>query len=243
MKKTVSIWAIVVITAGLSIGIGCRGTSVDTAPPRAIEGVLDLTDWDFDEDGPIDLSVKYEFRWQHHSIPTAPPGPDRSDIDGFIEVPGSWNGHEVAGKKLPGLGHATYRLTVLLKDTLPLAFKFLDMGTAYTVIANGDEILSVGKAGSIPQTTVPRYFPQVVEFVPGLNRIDLVYQVSNFHHRSGGTWEVVRLGTREQIHRIRDNRLAGDLILFGSILIMGLYHIGLFAFRRKDASLIYFALF
>ena len=35
-------------------------------PPKAIKGVLDLTDWDFKRDGPVDLSGEYAFYWKQY---------------------------------------------------------------------------------------------------------------------------------------------------------------------------------
>ncbi|NIS15362.1 adenylate/guanylate cyclase domain-containing protein, partial [Candidatus Saccharibacteria bacterium] len=38
-------------------------------------------------------------------------------------------------------------------------------------------------------------------------------------------------------------RLSLDLFLFGSILIIAMYHLGLFLFRRRDRSPLYFSIF
>ena len=67
--------------------------------------------------------------------------------------------------------------------------------------------------------------------------------MSNFHHKRGGAWEVILLGTIEQMYNAREKRIVLDLILFGTILMMGLYHLELFMVRKKDASAIYFGLF
>lgn len=212
--------------------------------PNAIEGIMDLRDWDFAKDGPVDLSGEYEFYWQQHFLPEDFTKFDLPKKSGFIKVPRSWNGYELNGKKLSGTGYATYRLTVLLKDNLQaLALKFLDMGTAYTVFANGEKILSVGKIGTTQETTVPRYFPQVVDIPANFNQIEFIFLISNFHHKKGGPWEVIRIGTKEQVNKLRERRLAFDLILFGGILIMGLYHIVLFGLSKNDRSFIYFGLF
>ncbi len=161
-----------------------------------------------------------------------------------MPVPAAWNGHELNGMKLPGIGYATYRLTVLLKDSIAgeLALKFFDMGTAYAVFVNGKKILSVGQVGLTPEATVPGYLPQIVDFALNANRLEFIYQVSNFHHHRGGAWELLYLGTDEQLNKIRERRLALDLILFGSILIMGLYHLTLFLLRKNDVSLCFFGL-
>ncbi|NOQ20909.1 MAG: PAS domain S-box protein [Desulfobacterales bacterium] len=213
-------------------------------PPKAIKGVLDLTDWDFRRDGRVDLSGEYAFYWKQHLNPSDFSKPILPQKTGFIRVPGYWNGYEVNGETLHGYGYATYRLKILLnaqKETL--AFKFLTMGTAYTFFLNGQKISSVGTAGNDRETTHPRYFPQVVEFKPETNQMDVIFQVSNFHHRRGGLWEVIHLGEEKEIQKIREERLCFNLILFGSIFIMALYHLCLFALRKTDRSFLYFGVF
>ncbi|MCI0692964.1 PAS domain-containing protein [candidate division KSB1 bacterium] len=233
------------VAAGLAVFIGCGQSLQSKSQPLASKGVLDLSNWDFKQDGPVDLSGEYEFYWQQLLTPASFSPTQLPEKSGFIKVPGYWTGYQLNGTKLPGTGYATYRLTVLLKDSIAakLAFKFLDMGTACTVFANGERILSMGTAGSTRETTVPRYFPQVVDFAPNARRIELIFQVSNFHHTRGGAWEAIRLGTKEQINKIRERRLALDLILFGSILIMGLYHLTLFRLRKNEWSLFFFGVF
>jgi len=213
-------------------------------PPKAIKGVLDLTDWDFRRDGRVDLSGEYAFYWKQHLNPSDFSKPILPQKTGFIRVPGYWNGYEVNGETLHGYGYATYRLKILLnaqKETL--AFKFLTMGTAYTFFLNGQKISSAGTAGNDRETTHPRYFPQVVEFKPETNQMDVIFQVSNFHHRRGGLWEVIHLGEEKEIQKIREERLCFALILFGSIFIMALYHLCLFALRKTDRSFLYFGVF
>ena len=224
---------------------GCSQITHHQNQPNATKGVLDLSNWDFEKDGPVNLSGEYEFYWQQHVRPESFSLSQPPKRSGFIEVPGVWNGYELNGTKLSGAGYATYRLTILLKDSLSpkLAVKFLDMGTAYTVFANGKKILAVGVAGTTPETTIPEYFPQIVDFIPDSNRLELIYQVANFHHKRGGAWELIRLGTAEQLDKIRERRLALDLILFGSILIVGLYHLTLFGLRKNALFQFLFALF
>ena len=194
--------------------------------PEAIRGVLDLTDWDFKRDGPVDLSGEYAFYWKQHLNPSYFSKPILPQKTGFIRVPGYWNGYKVNGKTLHGDGYATYRLKILLKaEKEPLALKFLSMGTAYTLFLNDQKISSVGVAGNDRETTHPRYFPQVVEFSPETNQMDVIFQVSNFHHRRGGPWEPIHLGEEKEIQEIREDRLCFDLMLFGSIFIMALYQI------------------
>lgn len=222
---------------------GCGQVVQNKIQPRAIKGVLDLSDWDFAQDGAVELSGQHEFYWQQHVKSDSFAGTHPPALSGFIEVPGAWNGYELNGKKLGGEGYATYRLTALLKKTEPLAFKFLDMATAYAVYVNGKNLFSAGVPGTNKAATVPRYFPQVVDFAPERNRLEIVFHVSNFHHRKGGAWEAMRLGLEKEVHQAREKALLLAVFLFGSILLMGLYHLGFFILRIKDRAYLFFGLF
>lgn len=212
--------------------------------PRAQKGVVDLSTWNFERDGVAELSGDYEFYWRQFLQPDTFQTSSPPSAQHFIDVPGVWNGYKLDGKSLPGKGYATYHLRVVLLQKMPeLAFKFLDMGTAYTVFANGDTLISVGEVGTTPENSQPKYLPQVVTFSPDTNHIELVFHVSNFHHIRGGIWEVIKLGTTEQITDLRHRRLWTDLSVFGAILIIGLYHIALFSLRPGERSALYFGIF
>ena len=223
---------------------GCSQEYTGKRMPRATGGVLDLKDWDIEKDGPVDLSGAYEFYWHQHIPPDAFIDQKLSTKKQFIQVPDSWNGYEYEGEKLSGTGHATYRLNIRLSSPhRQLALKFLDMGTAYRVFVNGELISSVGHPGTTAETTSPRYFPQIVNFMPQGEQIELVFHVSNFHHRSGGVWEIIQLGKPVSLYEARERRLYLDFFLFGSILIMAIYHLGLFRFRQEDKSFLFFGIF
>jgi PAS domain S-box-containing protein len=245
MRARLSAYLLISIVLPLSLLVACHYDLTQRIPPKAVKGELDLTDWDFERDGPVDLTGEYEFYWGQHFEPfefsKAPP-PQKT---GFITVPGYWNSYEAAGKRLSGHGYATYRLRILLNDRVPgrLALKFLDMGTAFTVYLNGKRVGSSGITGRTRETTIPRFFPEVIDFEPRTNQMEVIFQVSNFHHRRGGAWETIRLGTEKNIRELRERRLTFDLFLFGSIFIIALYHLGLFAIRRRDRSPLYFSIF
>ena len=73
--------------------------------------------------------------------------------------------------------------------------------------------------------------------------MELIFQVSNFHHRRGGLWEIIQLGREKDLLKAQQKRLSFDLFLCGSILIMALYHLGLYSVRKKDRSSLYFSIF
>ena len=224
--------------------ISCQQDTTGKIPPKAIDGVLDLTGWNFETDGPIALSGEWEFYWNRHLYSDQFSLPKPPDIISYVEVPECWNDYKNNGDRLPGHGYATYRLRILMKDqTTGLAFDFLDISTAYRIYVDGENIDSVGVAGKSSETTYPGFHRGISEFKSGSKNTEIIFHVSNFHHRLGGLWDTIRLGPEEKIRKLRERSLAVDLFLCGSILIIGLYHVCLFFIRRNDSSTLYFGIF
>jgi hypothetical protein len=243
-RINIRIIALSLITAYLIFFSACLSDSPRRIAPRAVNGVLDLTDWDFKIDGPVDLSGEWEFYWQQHLTPQDFTSKTAIRKTGFIEVPGYWNGYELDGKNLPGYGYVTYRLNVVLnKQHDPMALRTVEISNAYTIFVNGQRVGSLGQAGKNRETTVPLQYPQIFDFAPKTNKMEIIIHVSNFHHRRGGIWEVIQLGREKDMRTARERRLSFDLLLIGSIILMALYHLGLFIVRTKDRSPLYFSIF
>ena len=243
-RHNLTIIALPIIIAYLIFFSACLNDAPRRIPPIAVKGVLDLRDWDFQQDGPVNLNGEWEFYWQQHLMPQDfTPKPQNRNA-GFIKVPGYWKGYELKGQRLPGYGYATYRLTILLNQPKkPFALRTVEISNAYIIYVNGQKIDSLGQAGTNRETTVPQEFPRIYDFDLRSNRMELIIQVSNFHHRRGGIWEMIQLGREKDIRKAQEKRLSFDLFLLGSIFLMALYHLGLFIVRRKDRSPLYFSVF
>jgi signal transduction histidine kinase len=83
----------------------------------------------------------------------------------------------------------------------------------------------------------------VTDFQVDGSSLDLIIQVSNFHHRRGGAWEKLTLGKVQDLRVTRSKRINYDVFLFGSILVMAFYHLGLFFLRRKEKAPLFFSVF
>jgi signal transduction histidine kinase len=212
--------------------------------PKAVRGVIDLSSWDFDNDGPVKLTGEFEFYWNQLLNPHDFIQNGSSLKADFIAVPGSWNGFEYQGKAISGDGYATYHLTVLIKgDGTDLGLKLLEMSTSFNLFINGQKLSSAGVVGQTVESAKPGYHPEIVGFQVNKDVLDIIVQVSNFSHRVGGAWETITLGTREQLQKRTELKIAFDLFLFGSIFIIGLYHLGIYSLRRKEFSALFFGLF
>jgi signal transduction histidine kinase len=223
---------------------GCAQQSKTMVPPLAVKGVLDLTNWDLERDGPVKLNGQYEFYWNQLLNPQDFIQQSSSLKTDFIVVPSVWNGFEYQGKHIAGHGYATYRLRVLLNgNNTTLAIKSMDLGTSFDLFVNGQKLSSAGVVGKTAKTAKPGYCPEIIGFQPEGDSIDLVFQISNFSHILGGAWETIVLGARDHLQKNKELKITYNLFLFGSIFIMALYHLALFSLNRKEKAPLFFGLF
>ncbi|WP_246079652.1 ATP-binding protein [Paenibacillus piri] len=232
---------------------GCSGFSGAPDKPRhpapeAVQGTIDLRDWDFAGAGIVPLSGEWDFYWDRllgpeEAAPLSAGGAGRE----WIPLPRSWNGYRPAGQAqaLSGSGSATFHLRVLL-DTRSgvLALELPVVRTAFKLWVNGKQLAQAGTVGASADTAKPGYRPQIVYFPQeGVTALDIVLQVSNFDHRLGGVWRELRLGEAGQLSAGHNRHLALEMSLGGGFFLMGCYHFVLFLFRIRERASLYFGLF
>ncbi len=223
---------------------GCSPGDTHTTAPVAQKGVLDLSHWEFPVDGSIALNGEYGFLWKCLASPSEIANLTEVGDTEFIQVPKSWNGHKTQDGHPSGHGYATFYLRIKTSKTASdLALKILDFATAARIFVNGNEVYNVGKVGTSPESAAPQFHPAVVTLGHLEGDIELVLQISNYAHRKGGMWEQIRLGTAAQLQERRNTQISYDLFLFGSILMIGLYHLGIYILRRNERSPLYFGAF
>ncbi|ABR50492.1 7TM domain sensor diguanylate cyclase [Alkaliphilus metalliredigens QYMF] len=241
MYKKVLKFMIIYIAVIFTLNGCAYGNPINEAP-EAKEGILDLTNWKVEGDL-IALDGQWEFYWEQL---LEPQDFKNAKIKGLqlMDIPRAWNGYEVNGKTLSGDGHATYRLRIKTENHNELlGLKIPRILTSYKMWINEEPFAFAGQVGGDKDNMTPQYLTQIALFEPQEDEIEIVIQVSNYRHRSGGILESLSFGDARQVLHLRHMNIAYELFLFGSLLIMGLYHLVLFAFRKKEHSPLYFGLF
>ncbi len=241
MKRSLKI---LVCSTALGFLAACSGGSLKKTEPIAENGVLNLVSWDFEGDGSVKLNGEWEFYWKELISPLGFDQTAIAEKRRLIKVPKVWNGFMIDGEELTGDGYASFRLKIILKEAhKKLAFQIFNINTAYSLFVNGSLVSSAGTVGKTRETSVPYFSPQVISFQPSSEIIEIVIHISNFHIRRGGIVHPLVVGEEKQLLKSWERSLIFDFMVFGGLLVMGFYHLGMFLNRRIDKSSLYFGAF
>lgn len=210
-------------------------------PSNIEKGTLDLQDWNFANNGNVVLEGDWEFYWDKLLSPSDFP----TDLTpSYPYFPSLWSQIKIDGKPLSNYGYATYRLVIQIEpsDEL-LAIKLPDYYTSYQLWLNGVMISKNGIVGTNEEEQKPHLLPYTKSFYANDTILELVMQISNFHHSKGGASIAPVLGTSLVLEQEREFELGIDLLLTGALLMGGLFFLGLFLFGRQDKAVFYFAMF
>lgn len=216
--------------------------SINNKEIQGQKGRFDLKNWNFDEEGLVELNGEWEFYWKQLYKPTD--FIDRSiEEPNYLKLPNPWNNTRIGDETLGAEGYATYR-ALIETDYLQgiMALEIENIPSAYVLWVNGEEIAKGGQVGIDKNTNIPEFTPDIYMFYQNGSTIEIVMQISNYYYNKGGTWDAIKLGTEKQMKINREGAMANDMITFGSLLIIGIYYLCYYMVRSKDKSLLYFGL-
>lgn len=202
--------------------------------PNQKLAVIDLSSWDFDKSGIVNLKDNWEFYWNKLYI-NEDLNSDSIKPDIYADVPDVWNNYKINGKNLPGFGYATYRVKVKVKNpNILMALKIPTMSTSYKLYIDDKLVASNGEVGTKAKDFKPQFKPLVVNFLPPKSEFSVIVQVSNYSYARGGMWYNIQLGTSAQINSVRENLMQRDAFLVGGLLIITIYYLNFFFARHRE---------
>ena len=222
--------------------------------PVAVNGVIDLSDWDFERDGPVELKGEWRFAFQQLVQPSSyheilPMFSER------VEVPGIWTefyeDDGIQNESSNQHGVATYLLKVLdlRHDSLVITGGRVQSASKLWLLSEDGKVLSSpirdGEVGDSAESARPCHY----SFEPFANfglhpkgHHVLVYQISNYSHYKGGIWAAPSLGLAKDIHGETNRNIVISSGMVGIFLVLALYHLTIFYTRRSDRAALWFAL-
>ncbi len=206
------------------------------------KGQIDLQDWSFSKDGFVKLNGEWEFYWNEFIISGNLKDKNNSEPT-YLQVPGLWNGHISSGQEIKNFGFASYKLNIKLNKIENLAIKYINASASCSIYANGELLYSSGQPGINKETTIAGYSPELITFIPKSKNLEIVLEVANYHHKKGGQWEPLIIGTKEQTQKHFNRSIFLEIFSAGFIFIMVLFHLTIFSRFPKEKTTLYFAIF
>ncbi|TGK02541.1 histidine kinase [Leptospira langatensis] len=216
----------------LLVLLSCNTSRSEHQTPSAINGTLDLRNWDFSSEKIPSLSGEWRFYWKEF----LPKNSEEGSAPILVNAPSVWNSIQVEGQEIGSHGFATYRLQILLPESAdPFYLRIPDQGTAYELHANGKLLTSAGKVGKTKSETIPNFKHHIAE-LPKSQAVDMILYISNFHNRWGGYWYPIQIGTFDTILSAKERASILTFILATAEGVMAIFNFVLFSFRKKDRS-------
>ncbi len=208
------------------------------------KGVLDLQGLVMDQNSFHNLNGEWEFYWEELLTPSTFKKAKEEGKGIIVPVPSYWNDYEIEGKDLPGFGYGTYALTVLLppgtRSGICIDIPVFDV--AHKFFLNERLVRENGSVGTSKESEEPWYEPGRFCYIPDGDTIQLLIQISNYHHRRGGFWQPVLLGGSGAILKKAERRSMYNYSTIGILFFFSLFFFIFWLFYRSYSLTILFAL-
>lgn len=210
--------------------------------PKAAEGFIDLSDYDFNLNGNVPLDGAWEF-YPGKIITPEEFNSGKIYKPFYIDQPTNWKNKKFGSVNLDPYGTATYRLKVLLnKDHLEdsishktLGLKVIEIHSAYSLWINGVLFHQQGRVTTLKDNFKPLIKPYSGFFIQQNDTLTIVINVANFFDRKmAGVDDRVILGLEKDILQDTNFKSFFFLLASGILLIMGIYNFLLYFIRREE---------
>jgi two-component system LytT family sensor kinase len=241
--SVIVIAAIVVFISFILFSAFGQHSKAQKLQPLAKDGIIDLAGWDFQTDGIVKLNGEWEFYWNKLIDPYQLSEQVINEKVSTVWVPGLWKTVKAGTNHLPDEGCATYRVLVKtgsISDSIAINVKYFI--SASRIWMDNKMVYEAGRVGVKSNISESRFNPRIIIIKPGSNQFYITVQISNFGYANGGFASGIELGDTLRIMNLKETGSYADMFLFGSILLMGLYHLALFCLRRKEYYTLYFSI-
>jgi len=231
---------IFILIAFLTFGFTTLSAHEEIPVPQ--KGILDLRECTLDENFIFDLDGEWLFHWEKLLTP------DNIDLQHstgiHVTVPSYWKSYEIDGSSLSGSGYGTYSLKVLLPENYnsPFCVDIPLFDVAYKFYLNNRMIGKNGEVGTSREEEIPWYEPSTFCYIPDSDTLQILIQVSNFHHRRGGFWQPVVIGSSNEVLDRKERQRMFNYSTIGVLFFFMIFFLIFWSFSRKEVLMLFFAL-
>lgn len=159
-----------------------------------------------------------------------------------VSIPEEWNHYTEAPGLKDGKGYGTFYFVIQLDHYGQYGLSTRHVNNAYRLWINGRLMGKKGKVGKTAGSSAPEWGVDHIYFTPDEKEIHVVMQVSNYDYYTGGVINSMLFGQAEKLESYQYRTVAMELMLLGFIIIMAVYHFGLYFLYPSEKPLLYFSL-
>ncbi|TMV48422.1 response regulator [Paenibacillus mesophilus] len=208
--------------------------------PVAIRGVMDVSDWNFREDGFVSLNGEWEF-YEGMLLTPADFQGRTPEYTRYMNVPGIWRGHSPEnGNGMDSRGFGTYRLLLKLgQGSGEYGIKSGNIRMAHRLYIDGKPAGQSGDPAARESEHTPGNTPYSKFFQTDREEIEIVLQVANYAFPNGGIVQSIQFGLQEQVLRLGMITSGIDLADVFMLLLFSVYHLSIYGMRMKEKEYLY----
>ena len=209
--------------------------------PKAVEGYLDLSTWDFQKDGNIKLNGQWEIYWDEFLTPSEIR--EKKGQPDYLNIPTAVGSKTSKGFKIPATGYGTLRLKIKTKDLESISYglRTLNLLSASKIWVNDVFLSEIGKLSLEKSQQKTSYKQDLIDFSVNNSQIEIVVHVANYTVAANQFTSFI-LGENKKIFTDFYIDLGRDIFIFGSLFFMGIFNLTLYIKRKVDKSTLYLGL-
>lgn len=213
------------------------------SPAQALsaeQGQLDAFSWD-PRKQPLPLDGGWAIDWKQLQPGDLWKQPDSP----WFDMPSTWDRSGSAGWNYPGQGYASYTLQIVnLPGRYEYAIFIPEIATAFRLFANGRLIAEGGHVADNAAAAQAYAGNRLAVLGAADNgQLRLLLQVSNFHHHTGGPWQSLSIGPRDQMVSDYYAAMVYEALIASLMVVMAVLLILEYAADRRDLTGLWLGLF
>lgn len=183
----------------------------------------------------IKLKGDWEFYWEELLYPEDFHKENFQDKGVLFPIPGELDGY-------PSDTYGTFRTIVTVDNPAKeYGLKVPYFSSANRIWVNGEEVFASGVVSDTKESYIPKYMPGEAYFVPGTEEVEVLIQISNYHHRRIKLKNVL-FGDADAIKSLTQRNLIKESTLAGGLILISIYYAVLYFIQNKEKASIYLSL-
>lgn len=203
--------------------------------PKADKGIIDARTWDFSKN-----KILLTGQWLYFEHQLAAPQEIDSLPSTYSAFPALWNDFR---NSKSGIGFATYSVKILISpNTIPLSIDIPQIYSNYKIWVNKTLIAENGVVGKSKEESIPQWLPQTATITTQTDTLNLVIQISNFHHYKGGSKDAISLGNSIHMQEFRNWIIRANLAESIILLLLSITFSIIYFKKGQKKIVMYFLL-